>query len=347
MRLFKGQSHNPEREEQQPARSQQPDASNLNRQPSPTGPLLSPSDVLHLQRLIGNRAVTRMLQGEQRPAVQRYIQTQTFSSKSKANQKSGVEKLKAIIGAQHGWSRGSDPIPGQPADIKNVGPLKGRYVGGHMLNEEVGGLGNWRNMIVQSSASNSQMNLHDNIIKRLGMKASTKELYSKGTTEYGVKEKIKVHPPNPDGTENFTGETKVPEAIEVTLEPVKRASPTASLVPWPASDHGETINNPYIVQNVPPYPPLPSKIAAQSKTAQKQKQAKQDKVALARLKGSAATTLSAAQLQLVPGIGQVKAQAIHTYLQNNQTSLQALYAAKPTGHGFNQTDIALLMQYFT
>src|SRR5579864_7660374 len=96
--------------------------------------------LLDLQRRAGNQAVTAL--------VQRSIATTTESVN--ATPMDGVTRLTALIGARVLGGRGTNPTAGQPGRILQVGSILGRYVGGHMLNQEMGGLGDWDNMIVQS-----------------------------------------------------------------------------------------------------------------------------------------------------------------------------------------------------
>ena len=112
--------------------------------------MTSPHSIVQLQRTIGNRAMSQM--------IQRKVHTQTLSFTADAQD--GVTSLKAVIGADDLWVRGSKAQAGQPSRIKHVGALKGRYVGGHMLNQEVGGDGVANNMIVQSHTSNTNVNDH-------------------------------------------------------------------------------------------------------------------------------------------------------------------------------------------
>jgi|GEM_PF-4528847 len=291
-------------------------------QPSPV--MTTPHAIVQMQRVIGNRAVTQMLQ--------RKVQTRTINHT--ATSRDGVTSLKAVIGADDLWGRGSKAQAGQPSRIKTVGTLKGRYVGGHMLNQEVGGNGTWDNMIVQSHTSNTNMNLHDNVLKRLG--STARRLEDMGNTsekkyEYYAIEDITVHPANPNGNENFPGERFVPESLSVTITPEKRHKGTKKVTAW--TGHGETINNPYDVDNVPPYPRKPGvtplKVNLKSFRMRNMK----------KLRGKSARILTKKQLGFVTGIGPKKAVALRRYFKANPVTLANLILAAPRGQGFTLTDL--------
>ncbi len=289
---------------------------------------MTPHAVVQMQRTIGNRAMTQLLQRK----VATRIVTQV------ATRMDGVTSLSAIIGADDLWARGSKAQPGQPTRIKRVGsPIKTRYVGGHMLNQDVGGDGTWDNMIVQSHTSNTNMNLHDNIIKRLGTRA--RQLEDGGTPlekqhEYWVEEDITVNPPMP-GAYNFPGEQYVPASLDVTLTPRKENKTSGLVSPW--TGHGETINNPYHVVNVPPYPRKPGiPVKRVNLKALRQKKAR-------KLIGKPARTLNPSKLRLIKGIGPKTALNIYNHIKGTNLTLASLATQNLSGLGFKTRDIALLM----
>jgi hypothetical protein len=295
-------------------------------------PLMTPDAVVQMQRVVGNRAMTQMLQ--------RKVSTQTLNVTADATD--GVTYMEAIIGAASTWGRGSKAQPGQPSRIKSVGALKGRYVGGHMLNQEVGGDGTWDNMIVQSHTSNTNMNLHDNIIKRLGYVADSLEDMGNTTQkqyEYYIKEEIDVNAANPDGSSNFAAENFIPASLDVTLTPRKRHKTTKVASDW--TTHNETINNPYHVVNVPPYPRAPH-IAAPRRLSPKQMASKRLRLFKPH-KGKNAYTLTQNQLKLVKGIGPVSATALYNFLQANNMPLSTLYTQNLTGKKFKKLHVRLLI----
>lgn len=286
--------------------------------------LQSPHTVVQMQRIVGNRAMNQMLQ--------RKVKTKIV--KRSYTPRDGVTSLEAVIGASSLVSRGIKAQKGQPSRINTVGALKGRYVGGHMLNQDLGGDGTSDNMIVQSHKSNTNMNLHDNILKRLS--ATAERLETMGTTtekkyEYYVEEDITVNPPNPQPGWNFAGEKHVPESLDVTLTPLKRHKTTKNVTSW--TGHGETINNPYQVDNVPPYPKKPG-ISVKRVNMKALKQRK-----LKRLAGKPVTGLSLLNLTWVPGIGKAKATAIQKFFKKNPMTLLNAIQANPTGKGFTVTDL--------
>jgi hypothetical protein len=295
---------------------------------------MTPDAVVQMQRVVGNRAMTQMLQ--------RKVATETLDYT--ADETDGVTYLKAVIGAASKWGRGSKAQAGQPSRIDEVGsPLKTRYVGGHMLNQEVGGDGTWDNMIVQSHTSNTNMNLHDNIIKRLGDEADRLEFRSTHRPdrdyEYWVKEEIDVNAANPNGAHNFPAERHIPASLDVTLTPRKRHKTTKKESAW--TNHGETINNPYHVVNVPPYPRAPH-IAAPRRLSPKQMASKRLRLFKSH-KGKNAYTLTQNQLKLVKGIGPVSATALYNFLQANNIPLLTLYNQNFTGLGFKKLHVRLLI----
>lgn len=302
--------------------------------------IMTPHAVVQMQRTIGNRAMTQLLQRKVATGIVNQVATPM----------DGVTSLSAIIGADDLWARGSKAQKGQPTRIKHVGsPIKTRYVGGHMLNQDVGGDGTWDNMIVQSHTSNTNMNLHDNIIKRLGTRA--RQLEDGGTAlekqhEYWVEEDITVNPPAP-GAYNFPGEQHVPASLDVTLTPRKEHKTSGVVSPW--TGHGETINNPYHVVNVPPYPPRPGVAARYVNQAERRRRRERRFKRL--YSGTDAHTLRARHFKRVIGIGPTAATALETFFQTYAIDLQTLYRrmAKPnyqgvyTGQGFNRRHVALLI----
>ncbi|MCU0477059.1 MAG: hypothetical protein MUC99_13340 [Anaerolineae bacterium] len=294
-------------------------------------PLMTPDAVVQMQRVVGNRAMTQMLQ--------RKVSTQTLNVTADATD--GVTYMEAIIGAASTWGRGSKAQPGQPSRIKSVGALKGRYVGGHMLNQEVGGDGTWDNMIVQSHTSNTNMNLHDNIIKRLGYVADSLEDMGNTTQkqyEYYIKEEIDVNAANPDGSSNFAAENFIPASLDVTLTPRKRHKTTKVASDW--TTHNETINNPYHVVNVPPYPRAPNAPYRRRQTPAQKWAA--DRRKLKKLAGTYAYYLTKAQLRLARGIGPTVAMNLRKFFKANQMPLKTLAKQDLTGLGFNLNHIHAL-----
>lgn len=303
-------------------------------QPEPAAllSLMTPHAVVQMQRTIGNRAMTQLLQ--------RKVATRILPGRV-ATPMDGVTSLSAIIGADDLWARGSKAQKGQPTRIKYVGaPIKTRYVGGHMLNQDVGGDGTWDNMIVQSHTSNTNMNLHDNIIKRLGTRA--RQLEDGGTPlekqhEYWVQEDITVNAAAP-GAYNFAGEQHVPASLDVTLTPRKEHKTSGVVSPW--TGHGETINNPYHVVNVPPYPPRPG--VQRIGRSPQQIEARRRRKARA-LRGRRAYTLTAKQFRLFRGIGPTVANALFNHFQGNPVRLNTLLVTPLGGLGFNRRHISTLI----
>lgn len=303
--------------------------------------MTSPHSVVQLQRTIGNRAMSQMIQRKQKTETLDVI----------ADKTDGVTYLKAVIGANSEWGRGSGPQAGQPSRIQGVGALKGRYVGGHMLNQEVGGDGTWDNMIVQSHTSNTNMNKHDNIIKRLGARATSLE--EMGSTqekqyEYYVIEEIDVNAANPDGNSNYPAEDHIPASLDVTLTPRKRHKGTKVVSDW-TTGHSETISNPYHVVNVPPYPPKAARLGRGGSPMQqlKNRQQIEDKFKQ-RYQGVDAYRLKAKHFECVIGIGKVTAQAFEDFFKNYNVDLHTMHRKMKkkkdfTGNGFNLRHVALLI----
>ncbi len=274
--------------------------------------------------------------------VQRTIGTHVRSSK--ADMMDGVKTMTAVIGSSALWDGGTKPTTGEPIRIKSVGPIDGRYVGGHMLNQTVGGRGRWYNMIVQSETSNKGMNKHDNIIKNLGTIARRLEEFGPRDWEYAVMETITVKDPRPSGSVDYPGERKVPSSIEVNLRPFKRIVGQTLELPW--DDHKQTITNPYIVPNVPPYPGVgaPRRQGRQQRQIERAKLSRERAVGLKRLRGRKACGLSVEELQYVPGIGPAKANAIRQHL-GGQGSLATLQTANLGGLGFVLNDVNTLLYH--
>lgn len=307
------------------------------RRPAPAAPA---SALLDLQRRAGNRAVAAL--------VQRAIATTTESVT--ATRMDGVTQLTALIGARPFGGRGTNPTLGEPGRIQHVGPLKGRYVGGHMLNQEMGGLGDWDNMIVQSEDSNKNMNLHDNLIKRLSDTARRIETYYHTGYEYGVRESITVNPAAPSGAHNHAGEQHVPASLNVVLSPVMRplGRGAAGEVPWPKTlpsghGHGEAINNPYSITNVPPYPVAVVATAPgiSSRLADKARRERKAKA----LAGKRAHRLRTKHFKRVEGIGATKAKALRAFFKANAVGLDQVVPLMTKGVGFTKRDIEMLRYY--
>lgn len=305
------------------------------------GPALA-GELLDLQRHAGNAAVAQMM-------VQRAIATDTESVT--ATRMDGVTALTAVIGARIIGGRGTNPAAGEPTRINQVGPIKGRYVGGHMLNQEMGGLGTWNNMIVQSEDSNKKMNLHDNVIKRLSDRARLIETYYRTGYEYGVRETITVNAPAPDGTHHHAGEQSVPASLSVTLNPVMRPAGTTSspTQAWPAGGthgHAEAINNPYTVVNVPPYPAAVVGTGTAGIAARLKAQARKQRAANASaLSGMKAKRLRSRDFRSFSGIGKVRSKALRAFFKANPVSLNTALTMNLTGTKFTRADLNLLLSH--
>ena len=247
----------------------------------------------------------------------------------------GVTELDAVVGPSHLWARGTVPQPGQPTRIKQVGsPIKGRYVGGHMFNQNYGGPGTFDNMIVLSSDANKRHNGPDSIIKNLAATASfldrwpnMKSKNGNGLVyEYGVVEKIRVDPAKPDGTANFPGERFLPEGFTVHIRPIRRRVKGGPVEDWPEM---KAHKGSHYVKNVPPYPgSLSSGVAPQNS---KRRRLNQIRRAIAKkrrqLRGSNVFTLTTNDLTAIPRIGAIKAGQLHWALNTFHQQPLALYYA--------------------
>jgi hypothetical protein len=295
----------------------------------------NPSQMMYLQRTIGNKAVEQLVKSrtQENPAafrkpqeissnsnslagnggqlIQRYIETETTSVNATAYD--GVQELEAVIGSSLHWSRGTNPEKGVPTRIKHVGPIKGRYVGGHMLNQEWGGLGNYSNMIVLSISANGSHRAVDGVIRNLGNIAGRLELYRISdhngdgiNYEYGVEEKIVVDDPAPDGTENYPAEAKIPSGFTVSLRPVKREKDSNDdFEDWTEQ---AAYNRDYTVANVPPYP---------ADATNKRRNGIQKQKKIVSTKGMNPTAMKVKDFMKIKGIGKTSAlslkQAFRTY----------------------------------
>lgn len=319
-------------------------------------------EILQLQRMVGNRATVQLLQ--------RRIANKTLTIN--ATKKHGVTYLKQQIGSYDATGRGTGPAKGEPSNMNNVGPIDGRYVGGHMFNQDLGGLGRWDNMIVQSEDSNKKMNKHDNIIKRLANHALRNETYARNGYEYGIIEEITVHAATPDGSiayksaplganERYTGEQHVPSGLTVTIKPVKQqVGQPATRVAWGATGsdgHNEAIDAKYDVTNVPPYPPLVATGSRRSKIGGKKTGKKTPGVAPVKMAGKAhlhtarlklknklANTLTKADFLTVPFIGDKGASALVAYFAKKNVPLATLVnSTKLRKYGLTKIHISALM----
>ncbi|UJF35714.1 hypothetical protein [Paenibacillus hexagrammi] len=248
---------------------------------SPAAPAVSPrphAQWMGLQRTIGNKAVEQYVRrqvsadtaasgvhittGQPGNSIQRHIKSEVLNYN--ATTWDGMEDMDAVIGSSSHWARGTPPQPGVPQRIQHVGAIKGRYVGGHMMNQEWGGDGDYTNMIILSSSANGKHRRIDGMIRTMGQIAARLEDYrindsthGDGTRyEFGVKENIVVDDPAPNNTENFPAEKEIPKGFTVTLEPVKRPKNTNN--PFTDWTEQSAYKNSYYIDNVPPYPDAPT-----------------------------------------------------------------------------------------
>jgi hypothetical protein len=169
----------------------------------------------------------------------------------------------ADVGAIEEWVRGSKPKLHTPRIIDKVGKIVGgkhRYIAGHLLNQEMGGLGENKNLTVLSSDANKKHTGIEGGVKKLATEAGQ---IARGVTvrdssyEYGVKYTVEVLPSRPSGDHPYNRlERKLSSGLKVSVEPIRKSKESGKTTCW-QEKKSDTKN--VIVPNVPPYPPVPVK----------------------------------------------------------------------------------------
>ncbi|MEH2334320.1 eCIS core domain-containing protein [Nostoc sp.] len=173
----------------------------------------------------------------------------------------GGKGITARVGAQS--VKGRIPGGGIPPIINHVGAIKGRYVAGHLMNEEIGGLADNPNLTVLSIQCNNFHKGYERNLKTLAYWAgfiersdvSLTQKYGDKAYEHGADYKVEVVTPSPDGTATFRAEHLLVSGLKLSITPIRIHKVTRVEEPWPEMSAYKVTDA--IVQNVPPYPPAP------------------------------------------------------------------------------------------
>jgi len=234
--------------------------------PAPAPPTLraelTPADLFQLQRTIGNRAVSRLLQAG---AVQRF--PVGVEARGPAHNIRGGTSMTAHVGGESEWVYGSGPPGGVPNLMTKVRAFvqgKQRYIAGHLLNDNMGGQGVNDNLTVLSSNANKKHRGVEGQVKRLAQKA---DLINKGNAnfgnpnyDHGVRYSVQVLPPAPAAKTPATPQEKyIGAGLLINIDPI-RFNHAGAESPWPEEVGGPDDLTNHIVPNVPPYPILEPKV---------------------------------------------------------------------------------------
>jgi Domain of unknown function (DUF4157) len=219
-------------------------------------------ELTHVQQQSGG-AVQRQISRIVTPTVIQRFAT-TYTSDPDVDY-TGGQGITARVGAQNEWPGGQEPTGGIPPIINDLGAIKGRYVAGHLMNEEIAGLADNPNLTVLSIKSNNTHKGYEARLKRLGYWAdfieradvSLSRKYGDKAYEHGADYRVEVVAPSPDGTANFIAEQLLVSGLKLSITPIRRRKGTTGAVePWPEMQMYKVTDE--VVPNVPPYPTAPA-----------------------------------------------------------------------------------------
>jgi hypothetical protein len=181
-----------------------------------------------------------------------------------ANNFRGGSWMEAEVGADDEWVYGSKPKANTPTIIGKVGKIVGgkrRYIAGHLLNDNMGGLGENKNLTVLSSDANKRHTGIEGRVKKLGIKAGQ---INRGSTthgdpnyDHGVRYRVDVMDPAPAGVPpHDKSEKSLAAGLTITIDPIRKDQ-YGFVSPWPEEAGSALVN--HVVNNVPPYPAAPKK----------------------------------------------------------------------------------------
>ena len=179
----------------------------------------------------------------------------------------GGTSMTAKVGAMSEWSYGSKPPGKVPNLMTKVGvSIQGgtRYIAGHLLNDNMGGLGVNENLTVLSSDANKK---HRGIEGKLKSLAEKADAINKGSTalgniayDHGARYGVEVLPPSPVGTPPFSPQEKyIGMGLKINIRPIRIHKITKKEEFWPEEHNGTNALTDHSVPNVPPYPKVPQK----------------------------------------------------------------------------------------
>lgn len=196
-------------------------------------------------------------------AIQRFPVTE--EARGTAHRIRGGTSMTAKVGASSQWVYGSQPPGGVPNLMDKVGVSiqgKKRYVAGHLLNDNMGGLGVNNNLTVLSVSANASHRGIEGRIKRLAEKSDSinrgSNAHGNPNYDHGVRYSVRVLDPNPTGPFPFANhEQYISSGLEIDITPIRIHKTTHVESPWP-EQVGEKLTN-HSIKNVPPYPAVPKK----------------------------------------------------------------------------------------
>lgn len=229
--------------------------------------LLSPQDLLRLQRAVGNRAVQRLVSAgpPRRPEADLQRFPVQVEARGNAHKFRGGTSMTAKVGAASEWATGSVAPGGVPTLMTRIGAhIQGtnRYIAGHLLNDNMGGQGVNNNLTVLSSDANAAHRGVEAKVKNLAAKADTinngNKKLGNPAYDHGARYSVAVLPPQPDNTHPFSTQEKyIGSGLRIDIDPIRIHKTTHGESPWPEEDGGTNDLTNHIVPNVPPYPAVP------------------------------------------------------------------------------------------
>ena len=177
----------------------------------------------------------------------------------------GGTSMTALVGAESEWTYGSRPARGTPNLMKKVGAtVQGtkRYVAGHLLNDNMGGLGVNNNLTVLSATANAAHRGIEGRVKTLAQKADQinggSHTYGNPAYDHGVEYSVSVLAPAPAAKTPFSpSEKNIGAGLTISITPIRFHKGTHARSAWPQEAGSALLN--YPLNNVPPYPAVPKK----------------------------------------------------------------------------------------
>jgi hypothetical protein len=223
----------------------------------------APAEIVTQSDTVGQlRAYDRIANGHLAlgPVLQRFPVEE--ESRGAAHRLRGGTSMTAKVGDINEWVYGSRPPGSVPNLMTKVGCYisgKERYIAGHLLNDNMGGLGVNNNLTVLSSDGNKKHRGVEGKVKRLAERAS---LINRGSNafgdpayDHGARYSVEVLDPNPDGNHPYSAdEQHIGAGLQISIEPIRIHKVTNVESPWPEEVGGINELNGHIIDNVPPYP---------------------------------------------------------------------------------------------
>lgn len=177
----------------------------------------------------------------------------------------GGSSVTAKVGAESEWAYGSKPAGNVPNLLTKVGAvIQGtqRYIAGHLLNDNMGGLGVNNNLTVLSSNGNKAHRGIEGKVKNLAQKA---DLINGGNNvlgdpayDHGARYTVTVQAPAPVGATPYSKQEKyIGAGVQISIDPIRFNKASNAESAWPQEAGGVNDLTNHVVTNVPPYPVVP------------------------------------------------------------------------------------------